>query len=455
MSEEQLVGRGVRDLTYAGDRVRTSDVLRSSRSDPEYRSFDLEKRYLRADGSAFWARSTGSRVDPTSSRPGYWFVQISDITARRNFEETERLATVGRLAAGVAHEINNPLTYVLFELESLGRTGLTGRPAESVANALSGSKRIARIVRDLKTFSRSGAEETFEAVDLSRVVEVVLEMSTAEVKHRAQIVLRLTSGTLVRATEARIAQVLLNLVINAAHAIGEGNLERDEIEVRTFTDGDWAYVTVRDTGVGIAPDDQRRIFEPFFTTKGAGVGSGLGLSISAAIVESYGGSIAVTSDLGRGSVFTVRLPAYQGEQSVRTKVAAPIVTPAASRARVLVVDDEPMVLRAFALSLEADFDVLTAGAAAEAREHISRNGPFDAVVCDLMMPGESGSEFYGWLCAAHPELARRTIFVTGGAFTPRAQALIASVPNAVLEKPFDFQRLRGLIASLRATPPRG
>ncbi|MBI2394196.1 MAG: PAS domain S-box protein [Deltaproteobacteria bacterium] len=442
--DEELIGLPVAAITHPVDRERSEEVMR--RRDPEPAHLELEKRCLRKDGTSFWARVAASRVDPTPHREGYWFAQITDVTARRTLEETERMAIVGRLAAGVAHEINNPLTYVLFELESLERAGLRERAARSVENALAGSKRIARIVRDLKTFARHGDDDTVEAVDLSRVIEVVLAMCNAEIRHRAHVELELEPGTFVRATEARIAQVLLNLVINAAHAIGDGDVKRDTISVRTLVDDADAVVTVSDTGVGIPPEDQRRIFEPFFTTKAPGVGSGLGLSISASIVESYGGSLTVASEVGKGSTFTLRLPRWLAAE----RVQSPIGQPAFARPgiRLLLVDDEPMVLRALAMMLQPEFDVVTAGGAAAARAELSHDARFDAVVCDLMMPGESGMELFEWLRASRPEVAARTIFVTGGAFTKRAQELVARVENPVLEKPIDLAKLRDAVANV-------
>ncbi|WP_248355781.1 ATP-binding protein [Anaeromyxobacter oryzae] len=251
--------------------------------------------------------------------------QRRELEAR--MQEAERMASLGTLAAGVAHEVNNPLTYVLsnvgFAVEQLRATeaGWSARPegaslreaAAALQEALSGAESVRHIVRDLKTFSRADGERV-APVDLNRVVEACLKMSASVTAGRARVVRRLGDVPLVLANEARLGQVVLNLVVNAAQAIPGGPAAAHEIAVSTArADGGRVVLEVRDTGTGIAPDVLPRIFDPFFTTKGVREGTGLGLSICHGIVKAFGGEIRVETAVGRGSAFRVLLPAVAGD----------------------------------------------------------------------------------------------------------------------------------------------
>jgi CheY-like chemotaxis protein len=242
-----------------------------------------------------------------------------------------------------------------------------------------------------------------------------------------------------------LGQVFLNLIVNAAQAIPEGNVEANVIRILTYTDADGhVVVQVSDSGCGIAKADLHHLFRPFYTTKGSGVGTGLGLAISHRIVTSMGGEIQVDSELGKGTTFKVLLPA---SSSTPVAVVPPALDPAKAkrRARVLVVDDEPMIGSLVRRMLSAEHDVVVTLAAAEALRLIRAGETFDAILCDLMMPQMTGMEFLTELRRFAPHLADRLILLTGGAFTPAARAFLDSVPNPRVEKPFDLQHLRALV----------
>jgi two-component system, NtrC family, sensor kinase len=246
-----------------------------------------------------------------------------DFTERKHMQAQlmlgDRLASMGTLAAGIAHELNNPLSYVLSNLEFLHRAlGPIPRPlgAEELMeyqqvldDAREGSERMRQIVRQLKVFSRvDDAHE--EAVDLHRLLDSVAQMAASEIRPRARLVKQYGAVPAVRANEGKLFQVFLNLVINAAHAIPEGFTDAHEIRLMTRTDdAGQVVVEVRDTGRGIAPELLRRIFDPFFTTKAPGQGTGLGLSICDTIVKALGGGITVESTPGQGATFRVTLHA--------------------------------------------------------------------------------------------------------------------------------------------------
>lgn len=395
-----------------------------------------------------------------------------DVTEQRQLQArltlADRLASVGTLAAGIAHEINNPLAFVLSNLAFLSdefRHHLSPgagvhelRPPdvaewqEVLGEACEGAERVRQIVRQLKTFSRPD-EERMTPVDVHAVLDSVVMMAANEIRHRAR--LRRDYGTVpqVLANEGRLCQVFLNLVVNAAQAIPEGSAHDHEVVLATRAAGGQVVVEVRDTGSGIAPEVMGRIFDPFFTTKPVGVGTGLGLSICHGIIAGLGGDIQVESAVGRGSTFRVVLPAPAPAPVHRPPEAPAPVAPVAPRGRVLVVDDEPAVGRVLQRMLRGhDVEVATSGR--QALERMSRAPAFDAVLCDVMMPDLAGRDVYETVRREYPGLERRFVFVSGGAFTAGAREFLERIPNPLLEKPFDEARVRGAVEELvRHGPP--
>jgi CheY-like chemotaxis protein len=255
----------------------------------------------------------------------------------------------------------------------------------------------------------------------------------------------------VLASDGRLSQVFLNLLINAADAIEEGDVEGNEIRVRTWLEEDGVYAEVRDTGAGIPREHLERLFEPFFTTKEVGRGSGLGLAICRQIVEGFGGDIRAESAPGEGSRFVVRLPRHGGATEWRRKEPTPAATAAPARAlgRVLVVDDEQPIRTAVTRLLRGH-EVVAVGSGEEAQALLREDRRFDVIVCDVMMPRMSGMELHMWLAAVDAEAARRVVFVTGGAFTPRSGDYLARSGLPVVEKPFDGKALRALVDEMVA-----
>jgi PAS domain S-box-containing protein len=388
---------------------------------------------------------------------------LHDLTDRHRAEEASRLAGLGTLAAGVAHEINNPLSYVVSNLAHLtnhlsripDRDGsLRAEVLEPLAEAEDGARRVRDIVRQLGAFAR--ADEGSGPVDPARVLRGALAVAGNEVRHRARIVTAIEPTPPVVASESRLGQVFLNLLVNAAQAIPDGSAEQHEIRVTLSGRGADVVLEVADTGNGMSAETRARIFEPFFTTRAPG-GSGLGLAIAHSIVTRLGGRIEVESSPGEGSVFRVVLPAASGlaggapelqltpppptarrgsAASPRSLSAAPPPGPATPRLRILVVDDDPLVARALARLL-AGHEVATAQHGRDALERLRAGERFDAVVCDLMMPDLSGMELHAAVAEIDPGLADRFIFITGGAFTESARDFLARARNPRLEKPVD------------------
>jgi PAS domain S-box-containing protein len=380
-----------------------------------------------------------------------------DVTARKRAEAqlltADRMASIGMLAAGIAHEINNPLALVTANLEiacreldaARARGGTFAELAALVADAREGAERIRAIVRDVKTFSRA-EDATLRSVDVVRCMESAVRVASADLRHRARVVTRYRTVPPVQASESQLGQVLLNLLVNALQALPEGQSDVNEVRLATRQDDDgWVVIEVGDTGPGMSPEVLRRIFTPFYTTKPPGVGTGLGLPICRRILDEMGGRIEVESRVGAGTVFRVFLrPAPTKVEHVG---ASPDVAalPTGARGRVLVVDDEPAMGALARRILGAKHDVVAFTEAAEALACIAAGERFDAIVCDLMMPRMTGMDLHAAVIQAAPEQAERMLFVTGGAFTPRAREFLEGVENAHLEKPFDARQLLELV----------
>jgi CheY-like chemotaxis protein len=311
------------------------------------------------------------------------------------------------------------------------------------------------IVRDLRTFTRGADEDRRVHVDVRRVLDASINLAWNEIRHRARLVKEYGDIPPVMANEARLGQVFLNLLVNAAQALPEGGAEENVIRVVTFAvEGD-VCVEVRDTGAGVAREHLGRIFDPFFTTKPVGVGTGLGLWICQGIVSSLGGQISAENTPGGGAVFRVLLPAATGPADEHSPIRRPSPPPpTAPRLRVLIVDDEVAIGRTLAIGLADDFEVATAESGRQALELLGAEDRFDVVLCDLMMPEVSGMEVYERVAERWPRLATRFVFVTGGAFTERARAFVERVGAPVLEKPFELASLSALLRERGREPRR-
>ncbi|MEI9938695.1 MAG: response regulator [Pseudomonadota bacterium] len=389
---------------------------------------------------------------------------------QKQLEIADRLASLGTMAAGVAHEINNPLCVVVANaglvLEELAGllsplASATSRPeqqARALGEAmemqrqiLSAASRIARIVSDLGAFSRPEPQET-GSVDVRDAVEWAIRSTAHEFRHRARLTTKLQKVPRVDADETRLGQVLVNLLINAAHSIAPGDVEGNEVSVSTRTDeGGHVIIEVSDSGSGIPPEILNRIFEPFFTTKPVGLGTGLGLSICHGIVVSMGGELTIESRVGEGTTFQLELPASIKQNSDISHLSEPVVIE--RRGRLLIIDDEEMVLGAVARILDGH-ELVCTPRASEALIRLEDDDRFDIILCDLMMPSMTGIEFYEQLLRARPDLAHRVVFLTGGAMTSTASEFLRVVPNQRVQKPFGVRDLRTMVQQTLAANER-
>jgi len=460
----ELISTSVFDLMLPAERTVAAEAFRAH----GWGIHDAVDGILRhKNGTEILVHIAGTPLVDAHGRPVGHLGIVRDVTERKKLQAqlmvSDRMASVGTLAAGVAHEINNPLAAVIanieYVLESLVRPPDGGTVAAGVLaldpdvrdeikapldDALEAAQRVRFIVRDLKIFSRAPLEEAKGPVDVEAIMESSLRMAWNEIRHRAHVVKRFARVQAVEASEARLGQVFLNLLVNAAQALPEGRSSENEIGVTIRPDGECVVVEVSDTGSGILPENLGRVFDAFFTTKAVGVGTGLGLAICHRIVTDMGGTLTVESRAGAGTTFRLMLP-IAGD--LECPVVGP-VPPAASsgrRGRVLVVDDEQLVRQTVTRVLAKEHDVVAVSTVSEALALCGDGARFDLILCDLMMPDKTGMDLHRELVRSSPAQANRMVFLTGGVFTDRARRFLAETPTEQVEKPFDAVNLRAIV----------
>ncbi len=462
LSESELVGHPLDDFRHPEQAGRSRE-LRAVVEGLSQRAVD-ERKLRKKDGSVLHAVIRVNAVGESDEGRRLVIAFVEDVTERKLLQQrllfADRMASMGTLAAGVGHEINNPLAFVAanlgFAVEELeSDSGDLGEVTAALKEAQQGAQRVREIGRDLRTFARedqSGAA----SCELAKVLQTAMKLAQNEIRHRARLVSDFGPLPFARGSEHRLGQVFLNLLVNAAHAIPEGHAEQNQILVSArVLPEKMVAVEVRDTGHGIPANLRERIFEPFFTTKPVGEGTGLGLSICHGIVVDLGGTIEVESEVGRGSTFRVTLPIEQPPQAAQPIEVAPAVAPPAplrERASILVVDDEPLMGRAIARALGPRHTVVTLTSAREALALLGRQR-FDLILCDLMMPDMTGMDLYRELSSLDLGLARGMVFLTGGAFTSGASEFLQQVPTAASRSPFDGKAIAALVAEVLAQAP--
>jgi PAS domain S-box-containing protein len=451
-SAEELLGRPALDLCAPEERQRmVARLARFAAGGAVDRSEEFH--FVRPNGEQVVLEFCGLHTE-YYDRPTL-IEMVHDMTETKRMREQlalrDRISSLGRLAAGVGHEINNPLAFLLgnleFALEQLEAAVSSGEHAslaeivQALREAKEGGDRVRRIVRDMNTFAGRDTDKT-GPIDVHRTLDWAAQIAGNEIRHCAQLIKEYGDVPLIQGSEARLSQVFLNLLVNAAHAIGDGNSQDNCISIRTFLTGDRVVIEIRDTGHGIAPEARARLFEPFFTTKPPGKGSGLGLSICYDIVTQMGGELAVDSEPGRGSCFRVILSAVGATVEAPAHAARP--KSQSRRLKVLVVDDEPLICR-FIERMLPEHEVFIQCDARAALASIEAGQQFDRILCDLMMPHMSGTTFFRKLSTLSPALASRVVFITGGAFTAETLHFLERIDRPTLVKPINPERLRKLL----------
>ena len=425
-------------------------------------TFENEHRVLQPDGAIGWMHakarigrdSEGAVVSMTGT--------LADVSERRRLEThllfVDRMVSTGTIAAGVAHELNNPLAYMMTSVELIAqyleRAALTESDAAFLRRTLDaitdGGERMRLIMNDLRTFARP-EEERRTDVDVARVIDASIRLVSNELRHRAQVELDYAADLpRVTANESRLGQVFTNLLVNAAHAIPDTTERAGVIRISTRTDPEGCVVVmIEDNGSGMSPATLRRLFEPFFTTKAIGSGTGLGLAVCQNLVSALGGRIDVESELGRGATFRVVLPASKAHPVVPEQ---PCPSPTPTGGRILIIDDKPTLRASLKSLLDREGFITRTAESAEQGLALALAETFDVVLCDLMMPGKTGMDVHAELERVRPDIARHMIFLTGGAFTPRAAKFLENVGNPRIDKPFRLAQLVTAIEAMKARP---
>jgi two-component system NtrC family sensor kinase len=453
LEPHQVVGRQLLDVLLPADRPILEEALTKAFAGQPAR---VEVHIVTPEGHSRVVALAASRL-PEADPPSALLVG-RDMTHERELRvrlmESDRLAAVGELVAGVAHEVNNPLSSISAFAQLLLRDGtMTPSQRESLEVIRAETMRASQVVKDLLAFARR-SEPQSAPLDLNGVVGRTLRMrqyqfNEASVRVEAELAADLPS---VSGDARQLQQVCLNLLTNAVQAMSPGG---GVLRVHTYQTNDLVRLEVKDTGPGIPVDARAHIFEPFFTTKKEGEGTGLGLSVSYGIVTTHGGTIEVAETGPGGTTFRVTLPAASAHPTAHEKEreAVPLTlrSPLAG-IKLLFVDDEPALRSGMqAFGLMRGFTVLTASDGTAALETARTTG-IDAVVCDLRMPGMDGYAFHEQLRQERPGLASRTVFITGDVVaTASSRSSVARQP--VLTKPFAFDKIEeALIAVMRGAP---
>jgi two-component system NtrC family sensor kinase len=386
---------------------------------------------------------------------GFGLVLLRDNTDERLLHErllqSEKMASVGQLVSGVAHELNNPLTGVMGFAQLLLARDLDETVRSQIQTIYDEAERAAKIVQNLLSFARR-RKPTKEMADLNGLVQRVLELRSYDFAIR-NISLDMTLDTRMERVWVdadQIQQVLFNVIKNAEQAMIDAN-KGGRLTVVTRGGPGGARVSIADDGPGIPLEIQRRIFDPFFTTKDAGEGTGLGLTICYGIIEEHGGRIWTENRVEGGAVFHIELPVTRPEEQeapVDAGDAGQAPAPIVSSRRVLVVDDEISIRQLLYEILSLDqHSVALASSGVEAADLVEREG-FDVIITDMKMPGMDGASFYRQVRQRDPAQARRIIFITGDTVSPDTRAFLQRVSNPVLSKPFKIGPLRDAIESV-------
>jgi PAS domain S-box-containing protein len=451
-AKQDAAGRSMRDFMHPEEipahEARRRLLLQRRERLPahEYRARRSDGRWLNLEVSSMAIEFEG--------RPAILYFG-RDVTELKQVEsqvlQGDRLAALGTLAGGMAHAINNPLTYVLLNLEDLSeqlpklgeRRWFLPEAVQRLKEAHDGSERVANVVRQMRAFARSD-NSVPSPIDVRNVVEAALALVGNELRHRGNLVTEYDEVPLVFATQARLEQALLNLLLHAARALPEASTSLPDVRVAV------RRKSAESVLIEVAYADAVRLeeatdvaFDPL-----ASVGSlDAGLAICHGIVTSLGGEMRIARQPGTGSAFRVVLPAaeWTRAESVAPPAAPPSLVPPPARARVLVIDDDPGVGNALRLVLAEEHEVTSLTSPREALKMLFANPDFDIVFCDLMMPELSGVDLYQALYMNRPGYERRLVFMTGGAFMPEEARFVARVKSPIIEKPFDMRRVQSLV----------
>jgi signal transduction histidine kinase/ActR/RegA family two-component response regulator len=487
-------GRGISFSVWSGDvQKAVADHRATDPSSPIAVITDDEPSALAALGSGADEVTVGPHVDAASlaaladRAEARARLRAENRRLQASFAHSEKLVALGTLVAGVGHEINNPLSAVMLSVEVaqrrvvpllqvamdvsrarragedlgplLERLDKLSQPERASRDALrifedigSAADAIASIVRDLRVFARTDQEELPEPIDVEQLVDHAIRLVGREILQRGMIE-RDYAPDLPKLVipRNRVTQVLVNVLVNAAHAIREVERPVHHVKITARADDDFMAIAISDTGPGIAPDSLSRIFDPFFTTKRQELGTGLGLAISRSILRRLGGDLLVESVYGDGATFICFLP-IPSRDTPRERIKAERPRSSAAPARlsssVLLVDDDERMLRSYSLLLNPEYRLITAQDGTDAIELLQSGSTPDFAVIELDLPVADGLVLWHWLHEHRPQLARNTVIVTGAGSKEAFVNFLADHQGPVLHKPVRGEDLMRVLSEL-------
>ncbi len=429
----------------------------------------VEVTWRRRDGELIDVRLSLRMVEDEDGGPPVFEGIAEDVTERHRRDErlrrSERMASLGHMLAGVAHELNNPLAAISGFSQLLLRGSWPDDDRKALETIGREARRAERVVRDLLTFARQGNVTRSELVDLHSVMRHIVDTQRYALDTRGvRVTMALSEPPIfVQGDTARLEQVMLNLVVNARQALeamrGERALVQSPLELRISTeveDDTFVLIRVTDNGAGISPSLLGRIWDPFFTTKEEGVGTGLGLSVVHSIVTEHGGVVDVQSELGRGTEFTVRLPMVGvpedlGVVEVTSTATVPVVdgAPIGKALDILVVDDEAAIISFLTRFLTSRGHAVVGASDGMHALRIAEQFTFDVVVCDLHMPEMDGVELIRRMRMLPSCAGTRYVLSSGdGPGSPMMGRADALEVDGVLAKPYSIEQLVAVVEGL-------
>jgi PAS domain S-box-containing protein len=446
-SRPELAALNFTDLTELGSATLDTRIAIVVRDRGIWRGTVVRRR---RNGSTFPAACTVVGLkDPTGNITHFVGVErdtTDELKLRDQLVHSERLSAIGELVAGVAHEINNPLQTIIGSVELMMEEPTTPAMQRDLELVRREAGRAGQIVRSLLSFVRRSPPDR-AAVDLNEIIRATVELREFYLQqNNLTVAIELQNGPVpALVNREEIQQIILNLVMNAEQAM-EHSGKGSRITLRTFTAGRQQVVEVADDGPGVGPELRGRVFEPFFTTKEVGQGTGLGLSISHGIAAAHGGSLELCQVAGAGACFRLTLPAHVEAARVEEVAFVPTVVPperSDDGLRALIVDDEMPIRRLLARLLSRRGFAVCEAESGEAALAIAAGGSFSVVLCDVRMPGMSGTDLYRELIAKDPNLARSFVFITGDKSSVDVEDALRNVP--LLEKPFTTADLNAVL----------
>jgi len=385
---------------------------------------------------------------------------VNDITERTKIHNqtflADKLASVGILAVGIIHEINNPLNCIKSNLEFI-KDKINKLPINDITNqkiiyeineivneSIDGSNQINKIIRYLKGFARSD-DKNLVPIDIHREITLAIKIAKPQLVDHVKVETDFDKNIPLLITENnKLQQVFLNLIINAVQAFQTNNQQTNIIQIKTALVKNKIQILVRDNGVGIAEKNIKKIFDPFYTTKPVGTGTGLGLSICYDIIHAMGGVISVKSKISIGTTFTISLPLNIKAKSIATNE---IISTPTSRLKILIVDDMSILLKSLKRLLRDDHDITDALGGRKALTILEEKGEqFDLIISDINMQDVNGIDLYNYIAKKYPKLQDRIIFISGGSLLTGSEEFFSTIKNPRLNKPFTREELFQTIA---------